>query len=404
MLYHKGMTARKIIHLDLDAFFCAVEELRNPELAGKPFAVGGQPGERGVVSSCSYAARQYGVRSAMPTGRALQLCPPLQLVNSSHHLYGEYSSRVMAVLNDLTPLVEQVSIDEAFMDVSDLPQTGLALAQGLQARIRSEVKLPCSLGVASNKLVAKVATDVAKSRHRAPTPPCAILVVADGEEAAFLSPLPAQAIWGIGPKTAEKLAGMGIHTVGDLTRLSESMLTAQFGRMGLDLYRRARGIDDSPVVTEHEVKSISQEVTFSRDVSDGLALRRSLRNMAEQVAYRLRGDGLAACTVRIKLRWPDFSTHTRQMSLPEPADQDTIIYTCALELFNRLWQPGRHVRLLGVGASGLSTHAHQLSLWEIPSEKESRLLEAIDALKAEYGSKIIRRAVSLKKPANNEDR
>lgn len=396
------MTARKIIHLDLDAFFCAVEELRDPQLKGRPFAVGGAPNQRGVVASCSYAARQFGVHSAMPTSQALRLCPNLILVHSSHGVYGEASAKVMEILGSYTPLVEQISIDEAFLDVSDLPQSGLEIGRELQARINRELNLPCSLGIASNKLVAKMATNAAKAGHHQPTPPNAILVVPAGEEAQFLAGLPVRELWGVGPRTAERMAQMGIRTLGQLAAVPQKTLESRFGRMGAELALHARGVDERPVVVEHDVKSISQEVTFERDLSDGEALRQTLYALAEQVGYRLRRKELCAETVRIKLRWSDFSTLTRQVTLEQPADQDGVIYQAALELFERVWQTGKPVRLLGVGVSSLCGRAYQLSLWETPSDKERRLLGAVDQLRERYGRKVVQRGNTLKSDRNQK--
>ncbi|NMC79008.1 MAG: DNA polymerase IV [Chloroflexi bacterium] len=388
----------KIIHFDLDAFFCAVEELRRPELRNQPFAVGGQPGERGVVSSCSYAARQYGVRSAMPMGRAQVLCPNLIIVHSDYSVYRTASEAVMLIIRDLTPLVEQISIDEAFLDVSDLPQAGLEIAQNLQARIQRELQLPCSLGVASNKLVAKIATDFGKAQHKGSSYPNAITVVPLGEEAAFLAPLPTRMLWGVGPKTEARLAEMGIRTIGELASLPEGRLASEFGKYGLELARHARGISGSKIESIHVVKSISQETTFERDVADPARLRMTLQSLADQVAYRLRQHGLEAGTIRLKLRWPDFSTHTRQLTLNQPTDQDRVVYEGALELFNKLWSPGKAVRLLGVGASNLSERARQLSLWETSDEREQRLLEALDQLRERYGRQVVQRGRSLRTP------
>ncbi len=382
---------RKILHIDLDAFFCAVEEQHNPDLVGKAFAVGGSADERGVVSSCSYAARACGVRSAMPMARAERMCPGLIRVPPTFSRYRTASAGVMDILHQWTPLVEQLSIDEAFLDLSDLPQDGRTLAERLQGEVREKTGLPCSIGVATNKLVAKIATDTGKARHRGADYPRSILEVPAGEEAAFLAPLPVSAMWGVGPKTAERLEHMGIHTVGEIARLSEIELVKLFGRNGLDLQRHARGIDERPVETEHEVKSISQEVTFERDVSRAERLYATLAEMSTKVAYKLRQDGLLARTVRIKIRWSDFSTHTRQLTLPEPADQDSVIEAAARHLFDQIWKRGTPVRLLGVGASGLVTGVRQLSLWDTPNEKERRLLEAVDALRARYGREIVRR-------------
>ena len=380
------MSERKILHLDLDAFFCAVEELRRPELHGKPFAVGGKPNERGVVSSCSYAARQLGVRSAMPMSKALRLCPDLVVLSSDLGNYGEHSRQVMAILREQTALVEQISIDEAFLDLSDLPQTGLELARGLQRQINTRLKLPCSLGVATNKLVAKIATDTGKARQRTGTYPNTILVVPPGTEAAFLEPLPSTALWGVGPKTAVRLAELGVLTIGDIAALDQKRLERLFGLYGREMALRARGIDDRPIETEHETKSISTETTYERDVRDGERLRATLRLQSEEVGRRLREEGFCAATIRIKLRWPDFSTHTRQVSLEHPTDLDKVIYTAASGLFEGLWEPGKAVRLLGVGASHLGQAAHQLSLWDTPDEKERRLLEALDALRLRFGA------------------
>ncbi len=387
----------KIIHLDLDAFFCAVEELNRPELRGKPFAVGGRPEERGVVASCSYPARQCGVRSAMPMSRALRLCPGLVVVPGNHAAYREKSRQVMGILREHTALIEQISIDEAFLDLSDLPQTGEELARMLQGEINRRLELPCSLGVASNKLAAKIANDYGKGHARAGEYPNAITVVPEGGEAAFLAPLPVQALWGIGPKTAATLDEMGVRTIGDLAAMPEATLARRFGVMGHELWVRAHGVDDRPIETEHATKSISQEVTFDRDVRDGERLRKTLRTLSEGVAYRLRAEGLCASTVRLKLRWADFTTPTRQVSLNQPADQDGVIFSAALALFDSLWEKGRPVRLLGVGASKLTPAAHQLGLWDTPTEKERRLLEALDKLRERFGEQTVRRGGRIKR-------
>ncbi|HSQ39388.1 MAG TPA: DNA polymerase IV, partial [Anaerolineales bacterium] len=237
---------RTILHLDLDAFFCAVEETQNPSLRGKSFAVGGKPNERGVVASCSYAARKMGVRSAMPMGRALRLCPGLVIVPGRHRLYSEVSKKVMDILHDQSGLVEQISIDEAFLDISDVRDEPERLARGLQARIHDELHLPSSIGIASNKLVAKIATEVGKAlalkRIKAQglaEPPNAVTVVPYGEEAVFLSPLPADMLWGVGPKTSKRLAELGIHTIGDIAKWPEGELIRLFGENGRDLSRHA---------------------------------------------------------------------------------------------------------------------------------------------------------------------
>ncbi len=392
---------RTILHIDLDAFFCSVEEIQNPALRGKPFAVGGRPEERGVVASCSYAARRMGVRSAMPMGRALRLCPGLIMVPSRHSLYSEVSRQVMQRLHELTPLVEQISIDEAFLDISDVPGTPEEIARALQSRIREDLQLPCSIGIASNKMVAKIATEVGKSlalrgnresdAEEEASPPNALTVVPIGQEAAFLAPLPADLLWGVGPKTSARLAALGIHTIGDIAKWPEADLIRLFGENGRDMARHSRGIDDRPIVTERETKSISQEITFSRDVREDALLNKTIREMSAEVGRQLRRNHLAGKTIRLKLRWPDFRTLTRQTTLSSPTDQAEEIEHVALELLKSVRQPGQPVRLIGVGVSGLGQPVRQLSLWDANPEKQSKLQNVMDELQEKYGKDVIKR-------------
>lgn len=391
------MSHRKIIHIDLDAFFCAVEELRHPELRGKPFAVGGSAESRGVIASCSYAARAFGISSAMPTSLALRRCPQLILLHGDRSAYSAASRKVISILEQVTPHIEQISIDEAFLDVSDLPQSGLDIARNLQQAVHRETQLPCSLGVASNKLVAKIATNTAKASHRGNTPPNAILEVPAGQEAKFLSPLPVRALWGVGPKTAARLSELGIQTIGDLARMPEKNLIQLFGKYGHDVWKHANGQDESPVEPEHEIKSISSETTFERDISDPAIIRKTMRELTEQVGERLRKTGIAASVVRIKVRWPDFSSQTRQKSIQQATSEDSVIELAAWELLDRLWDKKRPIRLIGVGVSGFIQGARQLSLWETPSEKERKLLDAVDDLKNRFGKKVIQKGNTLKK-------
>jgi DNA polymerase-4 len=386
---------RKILHLDLDAFYCAVEELRDPALRGQPFAVGGKPEERGVVASCSYAARRVGVRSAMPMARALRLCPTLLIISGRHKVYSQVSQKVMERVHALTPLVEQISIDEAFLDVSDLPDSGEAIARRLQQQIREELGLPCSLGVATNKLVAKIASDVGKAASRSGSYPNAVQVVPPGHEAEFLAPLPVMALWGVGPKTAMRLEALDVKTIGDLARHSEADLARRFGKIGPELARHARGLDDRPLVTNRETKSISREITFVRDVRDGAQLQRTLRAMSAEVGHRLRHEGLSGTTVKLKIRWPDFTTPTRQTTLSQPTDSDDEIYSAALKLFEQIWQSGQLVRLIGVGMSGLGPRSRQLSLWESGSDKTRRLQAVVDKLRERFGDEAVKRGSEL---------
>jgi DNA polymerase-4 len=349
---------RAILHLDLDAFYAAVEMLENPQLADKPILVGGRPESRGVVATASYAARAYGIHSAMPMVRAVRLCPDAVVLAPRFDLYKAYSRRVMAILQDTTPVLERVSIDEAYLDVTEQLgewQEAAQIARGLQERVRDEVGLSASLGVATNKLVAKVASDHDK--------PCGLTVVRPGEEAAFLAPLAVRVIWGVGPVTAEKLAQMGVTTVGDLARLSEDVLAARFGDHGRAMVRRARGIDRRPVVTEHERKSVSRETTFSQDLREMEALKKHLWRLSQGVARRLERAGVVAGTIAIKLRYDDFETLTRQVSLDVPTDDAVRIYRVAVVLLKQTWERGRAVRLLGVGGEHLTLPTGQLPLF-----------------------------------------
>jgi DNA polymerase-4 len=349
---------RAIVHLDLDAFYAAVEVLDNPKLADKPLLIGGRPQERGVVATASYEARAFGVHSAMPMSRALTLCPQAIVLPARHRLYRDYSRRVMAILHEISPLVEQMSIDEAYVDLTEQVahwDAAVELAREIQRRVQDDVALSSSLGVATNKLVAKVASDRDK--------PSGFTVVPPGAEAAFLAPLPVRVLWGIGPKTAAKLAEMGVETVSDLAQRSEEELGARFGRHGQAMARQARGIDQRPVVLEREAKSVSQETTFSRDVNDAQALKTHLWRLSQGVSRRLQRAELAAGTVTIKLRYADFTTLTRQTTLPVPTDDERVIYRAALALLRRAWHRGRPVRLLGVAGRHLSPPVGQLSLW-----------------------------------------
>lgn len=350
---------RAILHLDLDAFFAAVEILEDRSLADKPVVVGGRPEGRGVVATASYRARTFGIHSAMPTYRALQLCPELVIVSPRHDVYRRYSHDVMTLVREAAPLVEQTSVDEAYLDLTSVVgawDEAVERARVLQDRVRDEVGLTASLGVAQNKLVAKVASDRRK--------PGGLTVVRPGEEAVFLAPLPVRVLWGIGSVTAQRLAAMGVTTVGELARVPEAELRTRFGNHGAAMARHAQGIDGRPLVTERETKSVSQERTFVRDLARLTALKHHLWRLSQGVAHRLHRAELAAGTIGIKVRYADFRTVTRQMSLMEHTDDEKQIYRTALVLLERAWEAGRAVRLLGVAASQLDPPTGQLSFWQ----------------------------------------
>lgn len=398
------MNTRTILHLDLDAFYCAVEELFDPSLQGKPFAVGGRPEGRGVVSSCSYAARGLGIRSAMPMSRAVQICPELVVLPGRHREYGKRSRTVMEILREAAPLVEQLSIDEAFLDVTALQTDPYSLAKQLQSRIREECKLPSSLGIASNKLVAKIATDVGKSSISTDTYPMTILQVPAGEEAEFLADLPLEVLWGIGPKTADKLRQIGISNIGQLAQRSELELSKRFGKHGYDLHARAKGIDNRPVVTAREPKSFSQEVTFGQDTTDRDRLDNQLRRQSKHIAASLQKNRLSGSTVKLKLRWPDFSTITRQITLPEPTLDSETIYKFARDLFDRNWDKKTPIRLIGVGVSGLESPSKQLGLWDkVDYTRLAKVEAAIYMVNKKYGADKLHRGTLQEDSSGGRD-
>jgi DNA polymerase-4 len=289
--------------------------------------------------------------------------------------------------------MQQISIDEAFLDVSDDPRPGKVVAARLQTEIRDRFQLPTSWGVASNKLVAKIATEVGK--------PNGLIVVPPGSERDFLAPLPVEMLWGVGPKTRERLAPQGIYRIGDLAALPDTQLRQILGDHGPVLAARARGQDDRPVVEEREPRSMSAERTFAQDISDRTELSRTLMRLSERVGYRLRKSDLMGKTVRLKLRWPDFRTLTRQKRLKQPTDQDREIFQTALELFERVWREKRPVRLLGVGVSELGPPVRQLSLWDSSWDQDERLLKALDDIRNRYGTGAVKKAGYMRSQTAN---
>ena len=377
--------SRTILHADLDAFYASVEVLDDPSLRGRPVIVGGDPGARGVVSAASYEARRFGVHSAMPLRTAARLCPTGVFLPGRPDRYREISRAVMAIFASYTPLVEPISLDEAFLDVTgstDAFGDGETIARAIKQRVRDEVGLVVSVGVASNKLCAKVASDLRK--------PDALVVVPPGGEAAFLADLPVGRLWGVGPQARQALAEYGVTRIGELAALPEATLRRRFGSHGSELALRARGIDPSPVVPSQAPKSIGHELTFDRDVTEPARLEATLLDLAESVASRLRHHQLAAGAVQLKLRYEGFETLTRQMGVPRHTREPEPIYTAGLVLLRKTLVSGRGVRLIGLTAINL-TDAQQLTLFDAP-DRTDRISRSIDAVRERFGEKAITRA------------
>jgi DNA polymerase-4 len=368
-----------ILHVDLDAFFAAVEQRDRPELRGKPVVVGGGgPDDRGVVSAASYEARTFGVRSAMPLRTAAALCPTAVFVPVDGAKYSEASRRVMAILRRFTPRVEQVSIDEAFLDVAGseaLFGTPESIAVRIKSAVRDELELTASVGVASNRLVAKIASDLRK--------PDGLVVVPAGREAVFLSPLAIERLWGVGRQTRRALADYGVTTIGQLAEVPDDVLVRRFGPHGPSLAERARGIDASTVGNDADAKSVSHEHTFGADTNDWDQIERTLLSLADGVARRLRSGGVKAGTVAVKVRNSEFETRTRQRTLNPPTDQTEAIWRTAVALA-RPEVRGIRVRLLGVAASHL-TEREQLVLFDTDEPRRRRAIAAADAVIKRFG-------------------
>ena len=388
------------IHVDMDAFYAAVEIRRRPELRGKPVIVGGT-GSRGVVAAASYEARAFGIGSAMPSTRARRLCPHAVFLPGDHSHYGEVSERVMAILRDVTPLVEPLSLDEAFLDVRGVARLlGPApeLAAQIRARILDQEQLTCSVGVASTKFMAKLATESAKPRVELTGPAygSGIHVVEAGTELDFLHRLPVTALFGVGPATARRLVRLGIETVGDLASLPEPAAVAALGAAaGRQLHRLANGIDDRPVVVNRLPRSISHEETFPRDLHAEAELEAEATRLADAVARRLRASSVQARTITLKLRFGDFRTITRSVTLPDPTDGAHDVVAAARDLLFQIdTAPG--VRLLGVAASGLvDAAARQLSFEDGPPLHDAAERVA-DQIRDRFGASAIGPAAAIR--------
>jgi len=378
---HAADAVASILHVDMDAFFVSVELLERPELRGKPVVVGGQKDQRGVVSAASYEARKYGIHSAMPLRTAGRLCPHAIFLDGHHERYGEWSDRVATILARFSPLVEMVSIDEAYLDLAGterLHGPPFATADKLLRTITQETALPCSGGLATTRLTAKVASDQAKPRGLVWVPP--------GSEARFLAPLPVRKIPGIGEVTERALRALGIETVEQLAGVPQEKLEKIFGQWGDALFRKARGGDSYEFVIDAEPKSISHNLTFGEDTDNVNGMATILSHLSQKACKRLREAGLAARTLTLTIRYAGFETHTRAKTLAEPTELDTDIYAVFQELFRKHRDAKRKVRLLGVSLSNFTHGNEQLDLLEKERrEKLAKLTKAADRLRDRFG-------------------
>jgi DNA polymerase-4 len=388
---------RFILHVDMDAFYASVEVREQPGLAGRPVIVGGSPRGRGVVSAANYEARRFGIHSAMPTARAMRLCPHAVCLPVRMNLYTTVSRQIREIFNRYTPLVEPLSLDEAFLDVTDSIQlfgAAAEMANAIKQAISNELSLVASVGIAPNKFIAKIASDLDK--------PDGFVEVKPEEVQGFLDPLPVSRVWGVGKATGKELDRLGITSIAQLRQQSEAVLQDRFGKFGSHLWRLAHGIDDRPVVSDSEAKSISNETTFDRDISNHDTLRAWLMELTEQVCWRLRQQDLYGRTVQIKLRFSDFSTISRSHTFPEATQQTKQVWHVVMELFDKAMQrETRPLRLIGVGASGLSNGAQrtqiQTDMFAQPKDThQTQLDEVTDAIKSRFGSSGIRRGTGCK--------
>ena len=393
---------RTILHVDVDAFYASVEQRDHPEWKGRPVIVGADPQEgrgRGVVAACSYEARRCGLRSAMPIGQAWRLCPGGVYVRPRMRVYAAVSDEIMRSLGDFSPLVEPISIDEAFLDVSDsqkLLGAPARIAANIKRRILQTTGLTVSVGIAPNKLAAKIASELHKPNGLVEVPPQSLL--------SFLHPLPAAKLWGVGPRMERELSALGIRTVGDVSRRPMKELQSRFGKHGGLIWQLACGVDDRPVTPQHATKSIGKEHTFEKDVLDPDKVKKCLLGLADEVAGSLRKDGFRAKTVALKLRWAGFETHTRQLSVREPLQSGRQLYEIGCRLLEPFKIADRSVRLVGLTAAGLSHQpepSRQLELFEqISGRNDERLQSTMDTIRKRFGARSIGRASSILSPKN----
>jgi DNA polymerase IV len=385
-----------ILHVDMDAFYASVEVHDHPELRGLPVIVGGTPEGRGVVAAASYEARKFGVHSAMPAGQALKLCPLAIVIRPRMARYAEVSGQIQEILLRYTPLMEPLSLDEAFLDVSGstaLFGSPREIARRIKADIRSEVGLVASVGVAPNKFLAKIASDLEK--------PDALVVVTEDGIQEFLDPLPIGRLWGVGKVTGAEFQRRGVRTIGDLRRLTSDELHRQFGQEGSSFWELAHGRDDRKVVPDREAKAISHETTFSIDITDMELLRGRLLELTEMVGQRLRRHGLSGRTVQLKLRYSDFATITRSVTLPRPTNITHDIWEGAAYLLSgKLPKRRLQVRLIGVGVQQLTRdNQRQPTLFDLEAdEKQSGIDQVADQIRSKFGSGLLRRGTNLDRP------
>jgi DNA polymerase-4 len=372
---------RRIMHIDLDAFFTSVEQAENPELKGKPVVVGGQPNRRGVVAAASYEARAFGLHSAMPLKTASRLCPQAIFIAGNIHKYLDYAMRFTAILADFSPFIEPVGIDEAFLDATgfeSLHGSTQLMAGKIRQRIKEELGINASVGIAGSKLVAKVASNKSK--------PDGLLEVPAGRESAFLAPLAIGELPGIGRKTEAALRGLGIDTIGKLATVPVATLKSYFGASGVLLHCFSKGIDDSRVELPREARSISRETTFDRDTRDRTLLAATLRYLSERVGSKLREKNRKARCITLKVRSADFSTTTRRRTLEQATDADQVIFATGLELLKReLFIQKQAIRLIGIGVSRLAEAGRQLDMLDSKATKLDQLNNAIDHIRKKYG-------------------
>ena len=394
---------RTILHVDMDAFYAAVEQRDHPEYQGKPVVVGSDPKQgkgRGIVATCSYEARKFGVHSAQPISQAWKLCPHGIYVKPDMQKYARVSGHVMRILAEFTDLLEQVSIDEAFLDVTGsrrLFGTGVEIARKIKNRIHQNLNLTASVGVAQNKFIAKMASDLKK--------PDGLVVVEAGREKEFLEPLAIGRLWGVGQKTEAYLKSLGLVRIGQLADLPPGNSVSRMGRVGEHLLQLARGIDDRPVLPEEGFKSIGHEITFEQDTTDRELLERTLLELTERVAQRLRKNKACARTIAIKFREADFSTSSRRTTMDRPADTVEMIYPEAVKLMKSLLRKDVPVRLIGVHTGNLEMEDgdKQMSLYDRMPRNDRKLAAAMDAIVQRFGGNAITRAalVPSKKPSQN---